>query len=94
MSGFQSSFIHNNYSGQLVSAYSLFSFFFLEILNLNLTFAVCRNRDCKSIGWRNKRDTHSVLEEVFLGTVRDVGKMSQAEQSSGLLCRHFFVNDQ
>ena len=38
---------------------------------------------------------------MFLGTVRDVGKMSQAEQSSGLVCRHFlgiinngrFLND-
>ena len=82
MSGFQASFIHKNCSGQLLSAYSLFSFsFFLEILNLNLPFAVCRKRDCKSIGWRNKRDTQSVLEEVFrliflLGTVRNVGKMS------------------
>ena len=39
MSGFQASFIHKNCSGQLLSAYSLFSFF-LEILNFNLTFAV------------------------------------------------------
>ena len=40
MSGFQASFIHKNCSGQLLSAYSLFPFFFLEILNFNLTFAV------------------------------------------------------
>ena len=41
MSGFQASFIHKNCSGQLLSAYSLFFFFFfLEILNFNLTFAV------------------------------------------------------
>ena len=93
MSGFQASFIHKNCCGQLLSAYSFF-FSFLEILDLNLTFAVCRKRDCKFIGWRNKRDTQSVLEEVFLGTVRDVGKMSQAEQSSGLVCRHFLVNYQ
>ena len=40
MSGFQASFIHKNCSGQLLSAYFLFFFFFLEILNFNLTFAV------------------------------------------------------
>ena len=39
MSGFQASFIHKNCFGRLLSAYSLFSFF-LEILHLNLTFAV------------------------------------------------------
>ena len=39
MSGFQANFIHVNCFGRLLSAYSLFSFF-LEILNLNLTFAV------------------------------------------------------
>ena len=47
MSGFQASFIHKNCPGRLLSAYSFF--FFLEILNLNLTFAVSRKRDCKSL---------------------------------------------
>ena len=27
----------------------LFLFVFLEILNLNLTFAICHKRDCKSL---------------------------------------------
>ena len=40
MSGFQSSFIHKNCSGQLLSAYSLFSFFFLR--NSQLESDVCR----------------------------------------------------
>ena len=39
MSGFQSSFIHKNCSGQLLSAYSLFSFFFR---NSQLESDVCR----------------------------------------------------
>ena len=38
---FHASFIHKNCSGQLLSTY----FLFWRILNLNLTFAVCRERD-------------------------------------------------
>ena len=42
---FQASFIHKNCPGQFLSTY----FLLWEILNFNLTFAVCHKRDSQSL---------------------------------------------
>ena len=61
---FQANFIPKNCSAQFLSAY----FLFLEILNLNLTFAVCRKRNSKYISLlvhNNNSAGHTNLLQVY-----------------------------
>ena len=79
-------FIHKNCFGLSSSTYYLF----WEVVNLNLRFGVCRNRDSKSLYYLHEREGLAICVDMkypIIFFLKDLPLIGLAVICTGLICK-------